>query len=271
MIPKEINARKFANVDRAVVDPRLTDFDYRLLGLMVKLARGGVVHELQKDLAQAHGKGATVRAVQRSRDRLVWFGYLVPIRKSTYSVLGRATLQSPLEDDPTVAFDETATEQGDPTVRKGGPTVQKGDPPFVHSTPSPLVSLSDDGDTEPGAPRQRADALGAPSEADESKGLSDGQAAAALPEPTDAPGPLSDPSNTFGARLRQRVSAKDFASCFAEVHLVSLKDGLAVLSTSRPYIAQKLRGWFRPDLELVAGARIEIVVREAEPSPESRQ
>lgn len=248
MIPKEINARKFANVDRAVVDPRLTDFDYRLLGLMVKLARGGVVHELQKDLAQALGKGASVRGVQRSRDRLVWFGYLVPIRKSTYSVLGRATLQSPLEDDPTVAFDETATEQGDPAVQKGDPTVQKGDPPFVHSTLNPLVSPSYSIDTESRpAPRQRADALGA--------------------------GPSGQSGlGEFGERLCKIIGEAKFESWFGsgKAELVEQTADTITLAAKSKFLAQYIQNNFESQILACAPGAVwlHVVVRDAKPTAE---
>ncbi|MBR0945915.1 DnaA N-terminal domain-containing protein [Bradyrhizobium liaoningense] len=250
MTRREINARKFANVDRAAVDPRLTDFDYRLLGLMVKLARGGVVHELQKDLAQAHGKEASVRAVQRSRDRLVWFGYLVPIRKSTYSVLGRATLQSPLEDDPTVAFDETATEQGDPVVQKGDPVVQKCDPPFVHSSLSPLVSPSHTIDTESSpAPRQRADAaLGA--------GLN-GQSGL----------------GELGERLRQRIGDAKFESWFGDgkAELVEQTADRVTLAAKSQFLASYIANNFESQILACAPGAVwlHVVVRDAKPAAET--
>jgi len=68
---KQITASKLANTDQAVIDQRLTDLDYRLLGLMVSLADGatGIVKRRQTELAKLLGRAR--RSIQRCLDHLV--------------------------------------------------------------------------------------------------------------------------------------------------------------------------------------------------------
>jgi hypothetical protein len=141
MSTTEFTAQKLASADHAAQDQRLTHLDFRLLWLFLSAAdrKTGLARRKQWKLARA--LGATVRGVQLSRDRLVRFGYLEPIRKqpdgnvSSYNVLTKANLRSPLKGEPAFASGNKKANGGG---KKGERVFQKGEPSFVHD---PLISL----------------------------------------------------------------------------------------------------------------------------------
>ncbi|MBR0823746.1 hypothetical protein JQ627_38150 [Bradyrhizobium liaoningense] len=143
------------------------------------------------------------------------------------------------------------------------------------TTKETLPKLGDDresGDSH--APRRRADALGArPNghEGQQGKGLSEGKPDV-LPEPdgisdpADAPGVLSEPGNTFGARLRRQIAdPKQFVSWFesGEVALISVVGDVVTLSAKNRFFAYEIANRFESAiLRCVPGALwLKVVVR----------
>ncbi len=106
---EEFQKRKFAAMDRAVTDGRLTDFDCRLLWKLTSAAdrTTGTVRRKQTDLAYA--LNVSSRAVQLSIDRLCAYGYIAPKTSNAtgsrsyvnaYEIAAKTNLYSYLESEP---------------------------------------------------------------------------------------------------------------------------------------------------------------------------
>ena len=157
----EFTARKLANVDRAAADERLSHLDFRLLWLLASAAdrKTGIARRKQSDLAEM--LGVHRRTVQRCRDRLVSFGYLIPIGKkpggnvSGYNIFTskKAALVSPSEKGGAGAASDDG--QGGAGVQRGGAGVQKGGPPTAPILPlkSLEIPCAPNHETEDGRPR----------------------------------------------------------------------------------------------------------------------
>src|SRR4051794_16406647 len=104
---KDITAAKLANTDRAVIDPRLTNLDIRVLCWLSSAINSETGIIRRKQGARARARRIHRRTVQRSRDRLVRLGYLKPIGKrpggyvSAYNVpmSQKAVLAPPIETE----------------------------------------------------------------------------------------------------------------------------------------------------------------------------
>ena len=157
----EFTARKLANVDRAAADQRLSHLDFRLLWLLASAAdrKTGIARRKQSYLAEM--LGVHRRTVQRCRDRLVSFGYLIPIGKkpggnvSGYNIFTskKAALVSPSEKGGAGAASDDG--QGGAGVQRGGAGVQKGGPPTAPILPlkSLEIPCAPNHETEDGRPR----------------------------------------------------------------------------------------------------------------------
>jgi Helix-turn-helix domain len=164
----EFTARKLANVDRAAADQRLSHLDFRLLWLLASAAdrKTGIARRKQSYLAEM--LGVHRRTVQRCRDRLVSFGYVIPIgirpggNVSGYNLFTskKAALVPPSEKGGAGAASDDG--QGGAGVQRGGAGVQKGGPPTAPILPlkSLEIPCAPNREIEAGGPRQRADALG---------------------------------------------------------------------------------------------------------------
>ena len=163
----EFTARKLANVDRAAADQRLSHLDFRLLWLLASAAdrKTGVARRKQTYLAQM--LGVHRRTVQRCRDRLVSFGYVIPIgirpggNVSGYNLFTskKAALVPPSEKAALVPPLTTGKAAGVQKRRRWCPKRRS-----ANRTNVPLKSLeipcAPNREIEAGGPRQRADALG---------------------------------------------------------------------------------------------------------------
>ena len=265
----EVTAHKLANIDRAAADQRLTDFSFRLLWWLTSAAnrKTGIVRG-RKQSEMASALHVTKRAVQINLGHLYSLGYLEPISQTpggyvnAYNVLAaeKANLRSPL----TVGKANLRS-----SFEKGEPTFQKGEPPFVHNPLLSHVVPSDHRETEPGAPRLRADALGAPEPAPEaSKRLTNGQASEAKP-PTPprrlkALGPLADRET----ELRDRLAERFRVLCMGEV-VEQTADGVIVIEVATPNLGNMIRRDCEADLLAITGAReLKFTIRiAAEPPP----
>ena len=160
----EFTAYKLASIDAAAADHRLTDLAFRLLWVLASATDGktGVTREIkQTELAEVLGCG--VRAVQINRDDLVRFGYLEPIGRKPGKYVNRYRILKPKKANVRSPIEENRR-KGEPTFAYRRTYVPKGEPSFVHVLPfNPVfIPSGPSGNTELGAPRLRADALGAP-------------------------------------------------------------------------------------------------------------
>ena len=106
---EEFQKRKFASMDRAVDDHRLTDLDFRLLWKLTSAAdrTTGTVRRKQRDLADA--LNVSSRAVQLSIARLSAYGHIAPKTSNAtgsrsyvnaYEIAPKANRYSHIESEP---------------------------------------------------------------------------------------------------------------------------------------------------------------------------
>jgi DNA-binding MarR family transcriptional regulator len=141
---EEFQNRKFASMDRAVDDNRLTDLDCRLLWKLTSAAdrTTGTVRRKQRDLADA--LNVSSRAVQLSIDRLSAYGYIAPRTSNAtgsrsyvnaYEIAPKTNRYSHLESEPGFV---SRKKKANLRSREANLGSEKNEPPFVHD---PLSSL----------------------------------------------------------------------------------------------------------------------------------
>jgi hypothetical protein len=232
---------------------------------MVKFAIGetGICRRAQTDLAKRLGIHA--RTVQRGLDHLVAHKYLKPVGQAARKGFVQAyQVFRPEEVTPAPYLKPEPAPPGEHTTLVSPHTTPASESygaPTVHvPLKDPVLFPSADRETEPGGPRQRADALGPPRQT--GKRLGNGLDAAAA-EPT------RDPSlDGFQERLCKLIGHDDHAGWFAngKADAVSLTDGTLKLEAKSAFIAQRIENWFAPQVLAAAGAtRLDVVVQ-AEPS-----
>lgn len=155
---RDYTRRKLNLLDRANVDLRLTDQDYRVLAYIAAAVdqETELARRKQQVIAAALGKKG-VRGVQVSLGRLAEFGYIKFETKEggTYVnayrlMLEKAKEDSPLEDGKTNGHSPFAQKRRTETPKKANASGRKGEPPFVHD---PFISLEIPSAREPAIAR----------------------------------------------------------------------------------------------------------------------
>ena len=155
---KEYTKRKLKLLDRANVDLRLTDQDYRVLSYIASAVdqETELARRKQQVIATALGKRG-VRGVQISLGRLADFGYIKFETKDggTYVnayrlLLEKANTDSPLEREKANGYSPFDKKRRTGTSKKANASGQKGEPPFVHD---PFISLEIPSAREPAITR----------------------------------------------------------------------------------------------------------------------
>ena len=259
---KQITAHKLANTDQAVIDLRLTDLEFRLLALMVKLSDGetGIVRRRQAELAKLLGR--TRRSVQRCLDRLIEFKYLDPIGQARKGIVRAYNVLKAKDATPESHVVPAQPEMRHQSRLDATPVSPRCDPSFAHTSLStPLKNLPCAG-RETGADGPRGlEGLG-PSPDQEGKRLTNGHAL--IPEATPPPPPALD--DQFGPldvdKLKRKVGADQFKGWLADLRFVDLADGILTLAARTKFDAREIANRFeRQLLESAPGAwRLDVVV-----------
>jgi hypothetical protein len=143
---RDYTRRKLNLLDRANVDLRLTDQDYRVLSYIAAAVdqETELARRKQQVIAVALGKKG-VRGVQVSLGRLAEFGYIKFETKDggTYVnayrlMLEKANTASPLGIEKAHPNSPSFNKRRMGTPKKANGTAQKGEPPFAHD---PFISL----------------------------------------------------------------------------------------------------------------------------------
>jgi hypothetical protein len=155
---RDYTRRKLNLLDRANVDLRLTDQDYRVLSYIAAAIdqETEMARRRQQSIADALGKKG-VRGVQISLGRLAEFGYMKFETKEggTYVnayrlMLEKANDGSPLEKEKANGYSPFNKKRRKETTKKANAKGQKGEPPFVHD---PFISLEIPSAREPAIAR----------------------------------------------------------------------------------------------------------------------
>jgi hypothetical protein len=151
-------ARKLRLLDRANVDLRLTDQDYRVLAYIASAVdqETELARRKQEVISNAMGK-KSVRGVQISIKRLQDFGYIKCETKDggTYVnayrlMLEKANVDSSSEPKKANPHSPFQNKRRTETTKKANGNAQKGEPPFVHD---PFISLEIPSAREPAIAR----------------------------------------------------------------------------------------------------------------------
>jgi hypothetical protein len=143
---RDYTRRKLNLLDRANVDLRLTDQDYRVLSYIAAAVdqETELARRKQQVIAVALGKKG-VRGVQVSLGRLAEFGYIKFETKDggTYvnayrMMLEKANTASPSDDGKANRNSPFSNKRRTGTSQKANETARKGEPSFVHD---PFISL----------------------------------------------------------------------------------------------------------------------------------
>jgi DNA-binding MarR family transcriptional regulator len=142
---EEFQRRKFASMDHAADDNRLTDLDFRLLWKLTSAAdrTTGTVRRKQRDLADA--LNVSSRAVQLSMGRLSAYGYIAPKTSNAtgsrsyvnaYEIAPKTNRYSHLQSEPGFV---SRKKKANLRSKEASLSSGESEPPFVHNPLSSLV------------------------------------------------------------------------------------------------------------------------------------
>jgi hypothetical protein len=155
---RDYTRRKLNLLDRAGIDLRLTDQDYRVLAYVAKAVdqETELARRKQQTIASDLGK-KSVRGIQLSLGRLQQFGYIKFETKDggTYVNAYRLMLEktndgSPLGNEKANGYSSSIGKRRTETPKKANGNARKGEPPFVHD---PFISLEIPSAREPAIAR----------------------------------------------------------------------------------------------------------------------
>jgi hypothetical protein len=247
---------------------------------------GKLIVAYQSIEAIANAIGLTDRTIQKNVRKLQVLGLLaVGANRGGYGRSNCYTLMMPAdyasEDEPaetpsggTPFNEEQPRPAGDPLepervnaeVEKGEREGQiprpAGHPSYVKTI---VQTIGPNADTEPGAPRDRANALGAPPERETGQRPANGHALPAAA--TEPPAPAELPDHPLAPldveQLRRRVGPDQFGAWLADLRFEKLAGGTLTLSARSKFVASQIANRFeRPLLECAPGGadRLDVVV-----------